>query len=224
MNATSDPTTDLDDAPLDAAAMLQLSEAQAERAKLAFAGPVAGILTAWAIAWGVGFLSIWITSGAPGTPGLWHPVAGIVIFSVLTVVAIALSAILGVKASSGVRGPSAFTDTVYGLSWPVTMIAIIVIGMALGRAGATGDVLWVFYPAAYAFSVGVLYFVGAAIWRDGAQLALGAWLIACGAGTALLGFPGNLLAMSILAGGGLAVAAVVLALALARSKAATRRG
>ena len=222
MNPTIDPSTEPDEAPLDPAAMLALSDAQSERASLAFAGPVVGILTAWAVAWGVGFLAIWITSGAPGTPGLLEPLAGIIVFAVLTVAAIALSTILGIRASSGVRGPSAFTDTVYGLSWPVTMIAILVIGTALGRAGASADVLWVFYPAAYAFGVGVLYFVGAAIWRGVEQLALGAWLIACGAGTALLGFPSNLLAMAILGGGGMAVGAIVLAVALARSKAATR--
>lgn len=219
-NTTAD--ADADDAPLDPAAMLALSEAQGTRANLAFAGPVAGILAAWAIAWGVGFLAIWLTTGAPGTPGLLEPIVGVVVFAVLTVVAIALSTILGIKASSGVKGPSDFTNTVYGISWPVTMIAILIIGAALGKAGAGSDALWVFYPAAYAFVVGTLYFVGAAIWRDVGQLVLGSWLIVCGAGTALLGYPGNLLAMSVLAGGGLAVGAVVLGAALARSKAATR--
>ena len=219
-----DPVVDPDDVALDPAAMLALSEAQATRASLAFAGPVAGILAAWAIAWGIGFLAIWLTADSPGTPGLLEPAVGIVVFAVLTVVAIVLSGILGVKASSGLRGASDFAGTVYGVSWPVSMSALVVLGIALDHAGATHDVLWVFYPAAYAIVVGILYFVGAAIWRAVPQLVLGAWLILCGAGTALLGFPANLLAMSVLAGGGLAVGAVVLGIALARSKSAVRHG
>lgn len=211
-----------DDEALEPAAMLALADAQAERTTLAHTGLIAGMLAAWAVAWGFGFFAIWLTASAPGAPGLAHPAVGIVVFAALTAGAIVLSLILGRRMSRGLRGPSGFSAAVYGWFWPLMVVGITVLGAALGRAGLGSDALWVYYPAAYALVVGILYFLGAAIWHDLGQLLLGVWLVVSGAGASLLGFPDNLLAMAIVGGGGFAVGAIVFGTMAARSKRAGR--
>jgi hypothetical protein len=126
------------------------------------------------------------------------------------------------KMNAGVRGSAAFSGTVYGLAWPLSMIGVFVIGTALIKAGLPVEAAWVYYPALYGFVVGVLYIVGAAIWQEKSQLIIGIGMLVIACGASLLGYPVNLLTMAILAGGGMGVAAVVIGLLGARSKRATR--
>jgi len=220
MNVQTTTPEDAEGDMLDPAAALALSQAQTKRVALDESGPISLILASWAVAWGVGFLIVW--AAAPGSPIPIPALFANVAFAVLTVAGIVISTIAGMKMNAGVRGSAAFSGTVYGLSWPLSMIGVFVIGTALLKAGLPPEAAWVYYPAMYGFVVGVLYIVGAAIWQEKSQLIIGIGMLVIACGASLLGYPMNLLAMSILAGGGMGVAAVIIGVLGARSKRATR--
>lgn len=220
MNVQSTTPEDAEGDVLDPAAALALSQAQTRRVALDESGPISLILASWAVAWGVGFLLVW--AAAPGSPIPIPALFANVAFAVLTVAGIVISTVAGMKMNAGVRGSAAFSGTVYGLSWPLAMIGVFVIGTALIKAGLPPEAAWVYYPALYGFVVGVLYIVGAAIWQEKSQLIIGIGMLVIACGASLLGYPVNLLTMAILAGGGMGVAAVIIGVLGARSKRATR--
>lgn len=220
MNENITTSEDADDAPLDPAAAFALSQAQTKRVALDESGPISLILASWAVAWGVGFLLVW--AAAPGSPVPVPALFANITFAVLTVAGIVVSTIAGARMNSGVRGSAAFSGTVYGLSWPLAMIGVFVIGNGLFKAGLPAEAAWVYFPAMYGFVVGVLYIAGAAIWQEKSQLIIGVGMLVISAGASLLGYPVNLLAMAVLAGGGMGVAAVIIGVLGARSKRATR--
>jgi len=221
MNAQIDMTPgDADDAPFDPAEALALSTAQTKRVALDNSGPISLILASWAVAWGVGFILVW--AAAPGSPVPIPALFANIAFAVLTVAGIVISTVAGMKMNSGLRGSAAFSGTVYGLSWPLAMFGIFIIGNGLFKAGLPPEAAWVYFPAMYGFVVGVLYIAGAAIWQEKSQLVIGVGMLVISAGASLLGYPLNLLTMAVLAGGGMGVAAVIIGVLGARSKRATR--
>ncbi|MGV8882018.1 MAG: hypothetical protein ACOH19_07670 [Rhodoglobus sp.] len=220
MNVQNTTPEDAEGDMFDPAAALALSQAQTKRVALDESGPISLILASWAVAWGVGFLLVW--AAAPGSPIPIPALFANVAFAVLTVAGIVISTIAGMKMNAGVRGSAAFSGTVYGLSWPLAMIGVFVIGTALFKAGLPPEAAWVYFPAMYGFVVGILYIVGAAIWQEKSQLIIGVGMLVIACGASLLGYPVNLLTMAILAGGGMGVAAAVVGVLGARSKRATR--
>lgn len=192
---------------------LSLAEAQRRRVDATHLVPVAMILLAWALAWGAGFLLVWMSSPAAGEPALPLSTA-VTILGVLLAVAIAVSAVLGARTGRGLRGGPAFPGIVYGLGWTGGMVAVLLLGFALARDGADPSLLALYFPAAYAITVGVLFVAGAALFRAVPLLVLGAWVLVVGAAAPFAGTPMNHLLMSLLGGGGfLAAAAATLAAA-----------
>lgn len=220
MNAQITTPEDAESIPFDPAAALAVSTAQTKRVALDHSGAIALILGSWAVAWGVGFLLV--AAAAPGSPVAIDPLFANVTFAVLTVAGIVISTIAGSRMNSGLRGSAAFSGTVYGLSWPLAMIGVFVIGNGLFRAGLPTEAAWVYFPAMYGFVVGILYIAGAAIWQEKSQLVIGIGMLVISAGASLLGYPMNLITMAVLAGGGMGVAAVIIGILGARSKRATR--
>lgn len=209
-----DNTKPDDDAPLDPAAMLALSERQLGRMDSIATRPVAIMLTTWAVAWLVGFFVLW--SGYPQSHSPLSvplPVATAV-FTLLIAGAIVLSATVGVRISRGIRGASRFSGLVYGLTWPISGTAFWLLGVGLLHNGMPVDLTLIFFPAGYSLMVGLLYLAGAALWRAPVQLILGLWILTVGLAAPFAGFPGNLLVMSLAGGGGFALGAVAVALRL----------
>jgi hypothetical protein len=205
-------TTPDDDAPLDPAAMLALSERQLGRMDAIATRPVAVMLGTWGIAWLAGFFVLW--SGYPQSHSplsIPLPLAA-VIFSVLIVAAIVLSAIVGARIGRGTRGASRFSGLIYGITWPIAGAAVALLGVGLSHNGMPADLTLIYYPAAYSLMVGLLYLAGAALWRAPVQLILGVWILAVGTAAPFAGAPGNLLVMSIAGGGGFALGAIAVAL------------
>ena len=217
-------TPEVDDQPLDPAAMLALSREQQSKVNTSYARPMVYMLGSWAIAWGVGFLVLW--SGVPETnsPVFVPQPAATIIFAALIIAASVTCAVLGIRMNRGIRGSSNYAGAVYGATWSIGSTAAAAIGVALLNAGLSSDLAGLFFPAIYSLVVGIIYLAGAAIWRDKGQLILGIWIIAVGSIAPFFGYPGNFLLMSILGGGGFAVGAIAIAVSLASTRKKVSRG
>lgn len=207
---------DLDEAPPSADEALALIREQQRAVERNQLGGIPWILGVWALAWGVGFFALW--SGYGGNPWFSIPlgVAG-TLFGALIVSAIVVSAIVGARIGRGVHGQSAFSGAVYGVSWAVGSGVIFAIGMALSRAGAEADVMSLYYPAGYSLVAGLIYLMGAALWRSIDQLVLGIIIAVVGAIAPFFGAPTNNLVMAVLGGGAFLVAAIVMQLSLGKA-------
>ena len=209
---------DLDETPPTADEALALIRDQQRAVAQDQLGAVPWILAVWGIAWGVGFLTLW--SGYEGGNPWFQlplPIAG-TIFGVLLLSAIVASAVLGIRISRGVRGASGFTGAVYGLGWWAGSIAVYLVGVALINAGASAELISLYYPAAYGLVAGLLYFMGAALWRSIDQLVLGTIIIIASTVAPFFGAPTNNLVMAVLGGGSFLVAALVMTLSLKRGR------
>jgi len=217
-------TPEVDDQPLDPAAMLALSREQQSRVNTTYAKPMVAMLASWAIAWGVGFLVLW--SGIPenNSPVFVPQPAATIIFALLIVAASVTCAVLGIRMNRGIRGSSNYAGAVYGATWSIASFGAAAVGVALLRAGMSSELAGLFFPAIYSLVVGIIYLAGAAIWRDKGQLILGIWIIAVGSIAPFFGYPGNFLLMSILGGGGFAVGAIAIAASLASTRKKVSRG
>ena len=128
----SDSTVPEGEEPLDPAAMLKLMRVQ-QRSVTSRMGSFVSVITAtWGIAWLTGFLLLWLIDGGKPTFALPLPVAAGG-FAALIGIAIAISIVLGVRNTRGVRTSptSAFTGAVYGYTWSVSMIALYIFGVGL---------------------------------------------------------------------------------------------
>ena len=204
------------DAPLDPAGMLALVREQQRDIGLQLGGAVPFILLAWGVSWTIGFLSLWSVDGlANGLPlG-----AAIAVFVVLFVVAGAVSAFLGIRSGRGIRSSpdSAFTGTVYGVTWSIGFVGLTAIGVALIRWGL-GDLASLYFASVYVFFCGIMYIVAAAIWHAIPALVAGCWLVLVAALAPFFGYPGNYLLLAVAGGGAFLVmsAAMFVARAVAR--------
>ena len=131
----------LDDAPLDAAAALELLTRQQLDVDRRLAAGLPLILFAWGIAWTVGFGMLWLIDGL--APGFRMPLParrrhlhradgrrarrerG--------------RSARGWAAASASSSDAAWTGTVYGLTWPVGYIGLWALGSALLRGGMPPD-------------------------------------------------------------------------------------
>ncbi len=213
-----EPAVTADDAPPSADEALALIREQQRTVAQSQLGAVPWILGVWGIAWSVGFLALW-SGYEGGNPWFQLPlaVAG-TIFGVLLLSAIVTSAVLGIRISRGVRGASGFSGAVYGLSWWAGSVAVYLVGVALINAGADAELVSLYYPAAYGLVAGLLYFMGAALWRSIDQLVLGAIIIIASTVAPFFGAPTNNLVMAVLGGGSFLVSALVMQLSLNRGR------
>ena len=196
----------VEDTPLDPASSAALIAEQ--RAKVEAAVDVDGriLFGAWGVAWLVGYGLLWlVNSGRLTMPDQ----AAFLVFTALLWLAGAVTAWhLAVK-STGVRGASARQGAMYGWAWFLSFGVVFALGVALDRAGATGEVMNLAMTVASLLVVGALYMAGGAIWEERIQWALGAWICVSTIAAALVGSPHMYLVMCIAGGGGMLVAAGV---------------
>lgn len=157
------------------------------------------ILLAWALAWFGGFGALWLN----GIGVIPLEIAGAV-FVVLLMAAGAVSIISGVRTNRGVRTgkDSAFVGTVYGQAWWIGSLALFGIGRALVFNGMPEDLLAVFYPSVYVFFAGLMYLLGAALWRAVPMLVLGIWSIVVAVAAPFAGVPTHYLIFALAGGAG----------------------
>ncbi|MGY6499221.1 MAG: hypothetical protein ACXIUP_13460 [Microcella sp.] len=201
--------------PAAALALVQRQQAALERDQL---GGIPVILLVWGVAWLVGFGALW-SGYAGGNPWFQVPltVAGIV-FAVFLVAAMGISAWIGMRLNRGVRGPSNFSGAVYGIAWPIVGFGAWLMGVALARNGMDSELQSLFFPAIFALVAGVMYVMGAAIWRSLDQLVLGLIILVAGTVAPFFGAPTNNLVMAVLGGGAFLIAGLVMHINLQRGR------
>ena len=207
---TNDSVTgSTDDEALDPASMLALVEKQQRSIGIQRGGFAAVIMAAWGVAWLLGFIALWLIHGL--RPGFGLPIAvGVWIFVALMVAAIAVSAVLGIRGSQGVRTSRAsnFTGTVYGMTWSVASLALVAIGAALFSHGMTAQLANFYYPIAFIFLAGVLYISAGAIWHSVPSVVGGGVLVLIAALGGFLPYPLHYLFFAIAGGGTFLVLAI----------------
>lgn len=193
---------DDDDEALDPARMYALLTDQQRSVEGQMGGFVPVIMLTWGIAWLLGFGALWLIDGL--RPGFGLPIgAAITVFCVLIAVAIGISTFLGVRSSRGIRSTtaSAFTGTVYGMTWWVGCLAIAAFGGGLIINGMTPELANFFYPIAYVLFAGIMFIVAGAIWRAVPSVVLGGWTVLVAAIAPYFGYPTHYLVLAI--GGGI---------------------
>jgi hypothetical protein len=212
-----DETAPDDDTALDPAAMMALLTKQQLSVHYQQAAFVWVIELVWGLAWGLGFLALWLIDGAKPGFSLPLPVAA-VIFAVLLAAAIATSIVLGVRSSKGVRASrtNAYQGTIYGITWSVAMVALWLFAVGLQYNGMSGELLAIYYPSAYVLMTGVLFFVSAALYQAKPMVFLGAWIVLIAVIAPFFGYPNHYLFLSIAGGGSLLVMSVIVASYTAR--------
>lgn len=207
----TDPRAADDDA-LDPAAMLAILEQQQRTVSRRMAANVPWILGAWGLAWFVGFGLLWAIDGARPAFAVPLPVA-VVVFTVLMVAALVVSAVLGARTGRGIRTTpaAAFTGTVYGITWTVGIVGLFVLGGALVSNGMAPDLLNIYYPSAGTMFVGVMYLIAGAIWQARPAVAMGAWIVLIAAVAPFFGYPVHFLVFAVGGGGVFILGAIVTA-------------
>ncbi len=191
----------LDDAPLDAAAMLALVEREQSGVSRQMARQIPWILLAWGIAWVVGYGALWLIDGAKPAFALPLPVA-VVIFAGLLVGAVVLSAIIGARAGRGIRSnrAAAFTGTVFGITGFAGFLSIYVFAAAMSANGMPERLEPIFFPTGMGIIIGIMYLMAGAIWRAVPAVVLGALLLVVALVAPFFGYPNHYLFFA-LAGG-----------------------
>lgn len=196
-----------DDAPLDAAAGAAILAAQ--RARVRSATDVDGrvLFGAWGLAWVLGFGALWLAASRDDPPFSYG--TALVVFAVLLVTAMAVTAWHLAVRTAGVHGTSAVQGAMYGWTWFVAFAGIFALSVALQRAGASSTVVTTVMTLVPAVVVGAMYMAGGAIWGDRTQFALGAVIGVVTVVAAFVGLPHLLGVMAAVGGGGMLVAAGV---------------
>lgn len=209
----------VDDEPLtspdDALALIKEQQRTVTKRQL---GGIPWVFGVWGIAWGVGFLALW--SGYDGgNPWFQLPlaVAG-AIFGAIFLAASIVSVIVISRLGRGVRVASGFGGTVFGISSSASFVAVYLIGVALARAGADGPLISLYLPAGFGMTTGLLFLMGAALWRSVGQVVLGAIIMVTAVVAPFFGAPTNNVVMAVLGGGSFLIAAAAMHLGLKRGR------
>ena len=158
------------------------------------------LYAAWGIAWLIGIGAMWLSVLGQ------HPYAGptaatAILLGVLLVAAIVVTMVYVGRATRGVSGRSAVQGRMFGLAWPIGYGAYYTMEAALAHDGAGAELAGLVGAAGPLLVTGMVYLVGAAIWRDWPMFAMGAWLavvVAVGVWTG----PVTVLLVDAVAGGG----------------------
>ncbi|GAA0197622.1 hypothetical protein GCM10008944_13810 [Cytobacillus oceanisediminis] len=198
--------TDDDRAP-DLAESWALIESERERARRSVRVDERVVYGVWALAWGVGYLALFVWAGPEGQPGLPGPI----VFGVLIVAAIVVTVAHIEGRTRGTGGPDAETNAMLGWAWPLGFIGSSLTAGAIGRAGIEGDAAAIVYNGLPCLVVACLYMGTGAALRDRRQLVLGGWIAVTVGIASFIGGAHLYLAMAVLGGGGFAVATVAAA-------------
>jgi hypothetical protein len=168
------------------------------------------IYGAWGLAWLIGCGAMWLSvlgqQPFRGAAGWASAILGVGIG-----LAIVVTAIATVRASSGIGGVSARQGMMFGLAWPVGFAALFIIIGAASHFGASAKVMGVLGAAGPLLLVGLIYMVAAGMWLDGVMFWLGAWELVVAAAGAWTGPVGVLFMDAVAGGGGFLAAAALLA-------------
>lgn len=196
-------------APASAAASLDALEEQQRRTARGIRPHPLGLYLPWGVGYLVAFGGAWLASGPDAV--LPESVATVLVIVGALVPGVG-SAVTLSRANRGLSGPSRRVAVMYGWSWILGFAALTLVNGRIADSGVTPGTLSLIWSGSALVLVGVLLLAGGVRWPDSGQYALGVWILATAVVAVLVGYPANLLALALLGGGGLVVAAVVLAI------------
>jgi hypothetical protein len=164
-------------APQDAAVIMQQARERA-RHELTINHPA--IFVTWALVYLVGYSVVWLSVRGQQpylAPAGW----ALALLGLLAAVALAVTALVRDRATSGVGGVSALKRRIYSLSLAAGLLGVIIMQAALRYDGASRGVIGVFQASAPLLVAGVILVAGAAAWLNWYMFGLGIWLIAVAA-------------------------------------------
>lgn len=231
MHPIDDSASLPDDAALDPEAMLALLNDQRRSVEGQMAAFVPAIITLWGVIWLLGFTVLWLIDGLGPAFSLPLPLA-IGIFVALLAVGIVVSAVLGIRSGRGIRGnaTAAFTGAVYGATWSVGAVAIVVFGQGLYVNGMDRELANIFYPVAFVVFAGIMNLVAGAIWHAVPSIILGVWTVLVAVIAPFFGYPTHYLVLALAGGLGYLALGIAMYVRLHRVRrralapAAVRRG
>ena len=200
MTREPDPTpvdADGESTPLDPAAALRLVRDQQLEIETRVGGFVPTIMLVWGVAWLFGFGAVWLSEGIDAVA----PVVAWWTFGGLIAVASAVSMWLGIRSGRGMRTADDFTGAVYGVTWTVGSIAILVFAAGLSVNGMSRELAAIFYPSAFILFAGIMYLVAGAIWRAVPSIVLGGLVVLIAVVAPFFGAPTHYLFLAIAGGG-----------------------
>lgn len=190
----------------DAAAALELIDAEGRRIRAALDPRLSWQLASWGLAWLIGAGALWldVRDQRPyiGPGGLS---AGL--FMALLAIAGAVTGITVSRGTAGIGGRAARTGRRIGLVWGLGWISFMALGAALVTVGAPPVVAGVLFAAGAHLVTGLIYAMSGAVWDDPVQVWLGSWLIFLAAVAGFFGPVPVLLVEALGGGGGFLVAA-----------------
>lgn len=208
-----------DDQQQDPREMLALMDTARRAAVRKLSHRYIGLFVVWAVAWAIGFGTLYVTIDVGAIDLVPTPV-GWIVFATLIIAAIAWSTIVGISAAGdGIRGPSQQQGMLYGLSWTITMFMAWLLIAGLQRNGLAGDVLQLVYPGVYVFLVGVLYLSGGALFRGVPMYVLGGILIAVAVVATFFGSPTHYLVYATVGPAAMLIVAALMAWGPLRTRA-----
>jgi hypothetical protein len=175
----------------------------------------------WGVAWGVGFLVLWLSSRSTGGSPDGFAFS---IFFVAIAAAVALSIVHTVRRTGGTRGPNARAGALWGSGWGVGFAVYPLIVGGVAEAGASDEVIGLVANALSCVIVGLMYIGGSACFGDTRMFVLGLWILLIGGAATLAGMPATYLVMCVAGGGGFLVMCGVEAVRTARRRAAVEQG
>jgi hypothetical protein len=190
------------DAPLDLGESWAIIEAERERARRSVRVDERIVYGVWALAWGFGYLAMWVWAGPEGQPGLPGPI----VFGVLILVAIVVTVVHIEGRTRGIGGPDAEANQLLGWAWPIGFLGSSLVAGAVGRAGIEGEAAAIVYNAMPCLVVACLYLASGIAFTDRRQFVLGAWIVVAVGVASFSGAPTIYLVMAVLGGGGFAAA------------------
>ncbi len=195
----AEPTDGGDLSPAESLALIELEQGRVERTL----GPnVVLIYAVWGASWALGFAGLYL-----GYRDVVPLLAAGLLFFVLLVSAMVVTAVHIARATRGVRGISSEVGAMVGWSWLLGFACVGAIFGGLDRVGITEAQSALLGPALSLLVVGLLYLGSGAVWRDRVQYGLGIWILAIDAVSVFAGVPGNYLLLSLAGGGGFLAAA-----------------
>lgn len=193
------PTGDrnADEAPLDLDDMAALMRAQRQTSRRGEARLVSLMLVNWGIVWCLGFLVLW-SGQVGGNP--WFTIPSpfeAISFATLMIIGVLVSIVMGTRMGRGVRGGTALSNSMYGGAWMIAMGGATCLLTALIGHGVVPEFIGLVAPALFVFTAGVVYLVGAAIWRSWPAFGLGTSIIAITVAATFVGVPHHSLVYAI---------------------------
>lgn len=191
----------------EAAAILREIDAEQRRVRNDRAPDLRLLFAVWGAAWIVGYLAIALVLNDVVRLPLW---GAIVVAIGAVTLAIIVSTVHSARRGRGSRGPSVVQGAIYGNTYPLAFAIVALFGWRLAEGGSSAAVVQWYWVAMPSLVVGALSIVGALLFDDRANLAIGAAILVVAVISLLVTAPAN---FYVAAGGGV----IMLAYAIVES-------